>query len=483
MKKTNVLTLTLTIAVMVFGLMACGSGNDRAAKDLAEVLSRPELPFNISAQDQGAAKEGPGHLVTFKDAVFRINPEFIKTVNPQAAQNMSVEGFKDLHVTAKSVVFYYEKKKALEIRRISGFHFSMDEALVTKLVSKDPKGTFNMSVSVDEMEAEGYNLTPFLNKDLKTPKELFAAMMQNGQRQVFKTKGFAFDLKGRNTAAEGENHFSGKASLSDMQISQQVNGQIMQKLYGKPEDISADLFVNALKDNQTLFDVAFALTDLKVEGLTQGQDGEKKFDFIGKKFDLTYKIAPNPEKTAFVLSTTSHIEGMTIDVPQKPEIAKLTQIEKLVTEFNFKPISPALALTYMQFMHSAMNADQSQEEGKQKFEQDMKQQGMAAMGELMQSRPSVHFKVSPLIHPWTTLEGQADLSMAGMTPVGKVLLSVTKASSLVDTVARELNLEKIKLKDLAEFISKYLIIAEDGTGSMTLEMNQDKPGTPIINGK
>lgn len=483
MKKRSVLTLVLTMAVMTFCFTACGSGPDRAAKDLTEVLNRPELPFNIVSQEREAVKEGSGHLVTFKDAVFQINPEFLKTINPQAARKMSAENLKAIQVTAQSILFYYEKEKALEIRRISGLHFSMDESMVKELASNSPKGSFNLTVSVDEMVAEGYNLTPFLNKELKTTRELFAAMMQTSQRQVFRTKGITLEGKGRKTTPEGEEGFSGKATLADIQISQTMNGRIMQMMYGKAEEIHADVFVDALKEDQSILDVAFALSGLKIEGASQGQAGEKKFDFTGSRFDVTYKIAPNQDKTAFVLSTTSLVEGIGITVPEKPEIGKLVNIEKMASEFDFSPISPALAVTYMQFMHSAMNADQSQEEGQKKFEQEMKQQGMAAMGELMQAKPTVHFKISPLIHPWTTIEGQADMSMMGMTPIGKVLLSVTKASTLVETIAGEMNLEKSKLKDLNDFIGKYLIIDEEGTGRMTLEMNQDNPGKPIINGK
>jgi len=483
MKHVKVFTLVMILLIISFSFLACGSKSDKTAKELVQVLSRPELPFNISAKEQTAVKEATGHLVTLTDAHIQINPEFIRAVNPQAEKNMSLESFKDLHMTAKNIVFYYEKEKVLEIRKISGFNVNVNEALMTKLVKKDPKGTFNLTVSVEEMDAEGYNLTAFLSKELKSTKELFAAMMQNSQKQSFNTKGFIVDFNGSKTGDEGDERFSGKATIAGIQILQNMNGQIMHKMYGNSEDIGPELFEKALKENQTLVDVLFDINGLKVEGVTQDKDGENKFDFATNKLNIVYKIVPNEEKSAFVLTTSSNLEGLHINVPKKPEIGKIASVEKLATEFSFSPISPNLAVTYMQIMQGAMNADQSNEEGQKKFQEEMGQKGMAAMGELMQAKPMVHFKVSPLVHAWTTIEGQADMSMEGMTPVGKVLLSVTNAASLVETVARELAPDKKTLDELAEFISKYLILAQDGTGKMTLEMNAQQPGKPIINGK
>lgn len=484
MKHSRVITLALLLLVMAFGFMACGSGSEHAAKELAELLNRPELPFQISAKEKVSAKEGAGHLVRFEDAHIRINPEFIKIVNPQAAKKMPLESLKELHCTAEAVVFYYEKKKVLEIRKISGFSLKIDDALMKKLANEELKGSIQIDFAVEEMEAQGYDLSPFLNTKLKSTGELFAAMILSSAKQTFNTRGVSIGFSGNEGAANSKKGFQGKASIAEIRVNQDLNGQIMQNMYGDSSQIKAELFETALKENQGLLDIRFSLNALSVEGVGV-DEGETKhqFDMVAKKIDLSYKIAPNEEKSAFKLSTSGLVDGFSLNITNKPEIGKIARIEKMATEFDYSPITPGLAVIYMQFMHNAMNLDQSNEEGKKKFEEQMGQQGMAAMGELMQAKPTIHFKLAPLIHPWATVEGQADMSMMGMAPVGKVLLSVTNASSLVETIARELAMDKSKLSDLADLISKYLIVGEDGTGKMTLEMDAARPGQPIINGK
>lgn len=470
-------------------LLICfqGCSRHKEAEELTKILVQEHLPFTLQAESAASEAQDDGQTVTFRKCEFRLNPAFMNVINP-GAEKLFGENLSKIAATADEAVFLYRPGEKLEFISLSGMEFKMDETLFKEL---DPKKEmdFNLGLKVKDVSMQNADFTPFLDKKIKDTKKLFQALLVANSTVQADLKGISTDLSFQwKKNEEKKSHLT--FTVENLNITQSTASEFMASFY----DMGPENWVQkTLKEKTDLFKIEMDLGKVALSARYNSKDiaetepSEKSLDFKTDSMSLSYQLSPTEDQRAFHFTARSSLSGLKLDLPHKPFIRRIVDIESLKSEFSLSPLSGKLVELYLDISRMAMKTSQAgpkDEKAQQEMARQMMPQIMALSGEFFSSKPMLSFSIDPLQHPWTTLRGNASFSLPTVQgPVGKAELSVSQVQSLLENLVTAMAMPPEQAKGFSDSLLRYLVLDEEGTGHLSFEMKEDAPGKGLINGK
>jgi len=473
--------------VTLFLICFQGCSKNKKAEELQNILAQNHLPFTMQAGSAASEVRDNGQTVTFRNCEFKFNPAFMNVINP-GAEKLFGESLGQIVATADEAVFFYRPGEQLEFISLSGMEFKMDESLFKKL---DPQEAMDLDlvVKVKSVSMQDADFTPFLDKNLTDMKKLFQALLVANSAFQSDLQGistdFDFQLKKNEKKSS---HFT--FTVEDLKITQSTASEFMASFY----DMGPENWVQkTLEEKSDLFKIEMDLEKVVLSAKYNSKDSaeaepsEKRFDFKTEAISLSYQLSPTEDQSAFHFTARSSLSGLKLDLPHKPFISRIVDIESLKSEFSLSPLSGKLVELYLDIGRIAMKTNQAgpkDEKAQQEMAQQMMPKIMAISGEFFHSKPVLTYSIDPLKHPWTTIRGNASFSLpSALGPVGKAAFSVSQVKSLLENLVEATAMAPEQAKGFTDFIMQYLLIDEEGTGHLTFEMTEEAPGKGLINGK
>ena len=480
MKTKKLLLSALMVCLLCIAFSAC---KKKPADELLQILSRPHLPFSLTAESVQTLPEKDGQLIAFQNGTMRINPEFLEAINP---------GIKDItDALAQSLVFpiaeiqfLYIPGKKLELKKIRGLTFSLNAAQLASTHQKIP-APFDLRMDIPLVTFSSSDLTPFIDRGITDSQSLFLALLSTHSQYQSSLEHFKIEMRFSATkTANAVNRFVLEAQ--SMTFNQMTAPEFIASFTRSQKE---NWITRALEDNQDIINLSMAMKNLSLKGfISQGkmtdpnQKSAETFAFKTESLSFAYKLAPNMEKTAFHLSTDTHVSGLRLELAAKPALGKIIDFPLINMDFSLSPISGRLITLYLDMNRRAMEINRLEDEARQQALATILPRIMAIRDEFMRSRPQLHFTLDPLKHPWTELRGRAHFSLPSPKgPVGFAEMTVTRAEELLQNLVTQLEMNREDAAAFYRFIETFLVLDAEGMARMRMDMKEEAPGKPVFN--
>jgi len=197
---------------------------------------------------------------------------------------------------------------------------------------------------------------------------------------------------------------------------------------------------------------------------------------------FAYYLKPNMEKTAFNFGSACDLKSLSLNIPGKKEIEQMGSIHEMGMKFAVENISAEFGKAYFDLIKTSM--EMSHAEDKEQFEQQQAAMGIQLMGAFMQSKPVIKVSLSPFKHYFGEMSAVAQFQFPGaMTPEGKAEVKVMKVNDILSKLKEENILKPEAAAGMEQTIAQFLVIDDNGDGSLTFETKADQPGKYFVNGK
>ena len=484
--KNKSFTILLIMGIVSLFLITANCGkseqktDNKAAMDAAnqvlEALNK--IPFGVTTTvdpaNISAEAKGDRFLVTFK------NPAV--TFDTSAYKSFSFgDQFKEMKIPMsfeELTYLYGPKDNYLEIVSATGFTFEMDMSKMIKL----PEGTeelpadFTMKLKMEmgKMTFKGYNISAMLKYQGQDLLELLALFLKDNQSLESSVENFKYDIgfttkdkKNMSILMEAEKIEGIQKSISDLIL----------LLYKK--DAESPDFNKALEEGNPIFDLSAKCTNLKISVKEEGN--ELGGGSLGN-ISFAYYLKPNDEKTAFNFGSVCDLKNLSLNIPGKKEIEQMGNIQEMGMKFALENISSEFGKAYFDLIKKSMEMRHSAD--KEQLQQQQAAMGMQIMGAFMQSKPVIKVSLSPFKHHFGELSAVAQFQVIGMmAPVGKAEVKVMKVNDILSKLKEENILPPEAAAGMEQTIKQFLIIDDNGDGSLTFETKADQPGKYFVNGK
>lgn len=337
MKARNFFSFLWMLTMLLICFQGCS--RHKEAEELTKILVQEHLPFTLQAESAASEAQDDGQTVTFRKCEFRLNPAFMNVINP-GAEKLFGENLSKIAATADEAVFLYRPGEKLEFISLSGMEFKMDETLFKEL---DPKKEmdFNLGLKVKDVSMQNADFTPFLDKKIKDTKKLFQALLVANSTVQADLKGISTDLSFQwKKNEEKKSHLT--FTVENLNITQSTASEFMASFY----DMGPENWVQkTLKEKTDLFKIEMDLGKVALSARYNSKDiaetepSEKSLDFKTDSMSLSYQLSPTEDQRAFHFTARSSLSGLKLDLPHKPFIRRIVDIESLKSEFSLSPLS------------------------------------------------------------------------------------------------------------------------------------------------
>lgn len=486
--KKNLYTTILILGIFFLFLTAvnCGEAGEKvdskaamdAAKQLLDALNKNPLGITTAVEpgNMSAVAKGDRFLVTFKKPVVNFNTSAYKAFNfgDQIKEMEIPMPFEEL------VYLYGPKENYLEAVSATGFVFDMDMSKMVKLPEGEGKKklpedfTMKLKLEIGKMTFKGYNISAMLSYKGQDLMEMLALFLKDNPSLESSAENFKYHI---GFTTEEKKEMSILMEVEKIEGVQKAISDLLLALYKKDEE-SPD-FNKALQDGKPIFDLSATLKKLNI---SVKQDGNVLGGGSLENTSFSYFLKPNDDKTAFDYGSTWNLKNLALNIPGKKEIELFGKIIDMDMKFALENISADFGKAYFDLIKKSMVMRHGAD--KEKMEQQQAAMGMQLMGTFMQSKPIIKLSLSPFKHHFGELTADANFQFAGMmAPVGKGEVKILKINDIIAKMKEEKMLSPEMVAGIEQTIKQFIVVDDNGDGSLVFEVKADQPGKYFLNGK
>jgi len=382
-------------------------------------------------------------------------------------------------VKIKEIVFKYDPdEKYLELVSISELHLDwhLTGFLSTALQAKDKQGLQGMAIkiSIGKAAFKNHDIRPLLDAKTKDLMELVGEFLEKSQTPESTAEQIAYELS---FLSKEQKKISILLDIEKMQTRQNALSNVFISLYKKGRE---------LPDVSKVLKQGKALLDLEMSSSLAKLSVKENENLLGSgtvdHTSFSYFIKPDESNSFFIYGFTWDIENLKLSVPNNKEIEWAGNIEQMGMKFSLENLSAPFIKSYFDLVKK--NYEMSAALDKEKLQQQMTM-GLTIAGEFMKSKPVIKFSISPFKHHLGELQVEVNFQFLNLMalPVGKAVVHIPKINEILAKLAVEKSLSAKTREGLLKLIKQYVLVDENGNGTVTFETRQDQPGTFFLNGK
>jgi hypothetical protein len=152
-------------------------------------------------------------------------------------------------------------------------------------------------------------------------------------------------------------------------------------------------------------------------------------------------------------------------------------------KFSLENLSAPFVKSY--FDLAKKNYEMSTAMDKEKLQQQKMTMGLTIASEFIKSKPAIKFSISPFKHHFGELQVELNFQFLNLMapPVGKAVVHIPGINGILAKITGEKLLSPKTQEGLLKLTKQYVLIDENGNGTITFETRPDQPGTFFLNGK
>jgi hypothetical protein len=255
----------------------------------------------------------------------------------------------------------------------------------------------------------------------------------------------------------------------------------------------SDIFISLYKKGRELPDVSKALMqgkallDLEMNSsvvkLSVKENENVKGSGTVDHTSFSYFFKPDETNSFFIYGFTWDMKNLKLSVPSNKEIELAGNIHQWGMKFSLENLTAPFVKSYFDLVKK--NYEMSAAGDKEKLRQQQMTMGLTIASEFMKSKPAIKFSISPFKHYFGELEAKLNFQFLNLMapPVGKAVVNIPEIDEILNKIAGEKSLSQKTREGLLKLAKKYVLVDENGNGTITFETRQDQPGTFFLNGK
>jgi hypothetical protein len=484
MKRNISLTMKMVFvssALLLLLISNCGKPRETGVADIEIAQKLVQMLNEVPGL---TIKSGPGnmivepleknrYLITLKDAAisFYISEEYIIGIPIKDTK---------IPVKIKEVVFLYGPgEKYLELVSLRELFLGWDFPGFIKTAgkAKDKPGLPGMAIKISMGKAafKNYDISPWLDTKTKDLMELVGEFLEKNQSPETVVEHITYEI--------------GFLSKEQEKISILLD---IEKIESH-QDALSDIFISLYRKGRELPDVSKVLTqgkallDLDMSSSLVKLSVKENENLVGSgtvdNISFSYFLKPDKNNSFFTSSFTWDIKNLKVSVPGNKEIELAGNIAQWGMKFSLENLTAPFVKSYLDLVKK--NYEMSAAMDKEKLRQQQMMMGLTIAGEFMKSKPVIKFSISPFKHHFGELEAEFNFQFLNLMapPKGKAVVNIPKIKEILDKIAGEKSLSHKTREGLLKIAKKYVLVDENGDGTITFESRPDQPGTFFLNGK
>jgi hypothetical protein len=457
----------------------CGKTRETVKTDVeiaAELVQKLNQVPGLSIKSETAnmivePSEKNRYLITLKDPVMDFDISKFNLDIPIKNPKIPVK-------LKEAVYLYGPEEKYLGLISVKEFFLELDitDFIKTTDYAEDKSGLQEMAIKISMEKAafKNYDISPLLDTKSKDLMELAAEFLEKNQSHEAVAEHITYDLgflskehKKISILLDIEKVESRQKALSDIFISIYKKGQEL-------PDVS-----KALAKGKALFDLEMNNSSVK---LSVKENGIMLGGGTTDHMSFSYFLKPDETNSFFIYGFAWDMKNLKLSVPNNKEIQLAGNILQWGMKFSLENLTAPFVKSYLDLVKK--NYEMAATLDKEKLRQQQMTMGLAIAGEFMKSKPVIKFSISPFKHYFGELEAKLNFQFFNlMAPVGKAVVNIPAINEILTKIAAEKLLSQKTREGLLKLAKQYVLVDENGNGSITFETSQDQPGTFFLNGK
>ena len=467
----------ILVCGLFLGLTACSpSGGKLSTADVQVLLQRlnsSPLGLTVTADDTAVTTEllrgeSGRFLIRLDHPRVSFNTGLLRELDDSIPLLEFPMGMEEL------VLVYGPEDDYCALRSAAGLTVTLDESVFDQVAqAAEAEGEelqqVSMTYRIGKIESNDYDMSLLLNPEEQDIQEIFVGLLSaNATIQAamtdFQLEVLIKDEEGRlNVAVD---HASSRASvhpdLMTLFLSSGETGSIVSSLFSQKDPF---------------FEIDYQMDGIELSLSTPEED--VKFHLEG--IDINNSALPTADGSTFRFGFGWDVRGMSSEGIKEKDTAALTQAKRLNLEFSVDGLPSGFLEAYLKLLKAVQSfgaeRDPSELEG-------LQTQAMGLTGHIMQAKPIIKLKVSPLDHAYGRLEADASFQIVGMRPpVGRAAVTISDIEGLREALERDQILPAERLGAFMEWLGKLFEVDESGRGTLTFEIKEEDPSHFYLNGK
>ena len=482
MKRNISQILLLSSLAFVLIISGCGkpgkpgTSASNIAEGLIQELNSIPLGLNVQVEPSNLVVEPSGsgrYLVTFKDLNITIDTSAYKELNIHLP-------FKNtrIPIKIKEVVFKYgPEERYLELVSIKGMSFDWDFSEMVKLAGKtgEKPGLTGMGIKVSLGNAtfKNYDISPLLAAKAKTLIQLMSGFLGKIKTVESVVNHISYEFR----FVKQQKTWSIRVEAEKIQSHQAVLPDLFISLYHK-EGQAVDL-ARVLKEGTDILNLGMDCSGLTV---SLKEDERELGGGTLAKLALSYFLKPDQTHSYFIYGFGWNMKNLTLSIPGLAAIERAGHIKEWGLKFSLENLSAAFIQAYFDLIKKSMAMSGTMD--KEALHQQQMMMGMTIASEFMKSKPLIKCSIAPFKHDFGELAAEINFQFFNLMtpPVGKAVVKFPHINEMLARI-KEQNLLPLKIQEtLGQLVKKYVVVDEEGNGTLLFETRADQPGKFFLNG-
>ncbi len=329
----------------------------------------------------------------------------------------------------------------------------------------------SLSFNYGNIAFENYDLSPMLDTKNQSFIELLPQLLAANQPISVSVDDINFEFN--MVLAEGK--YMMTSSLKNAKSLMMLAPEALTAFIKQEE--SGSVFSQLLEDGSSPLEIKYDLENLEI--LLRMPKGH--IDVGLENLDFAEYIKPTSEKNAFRFGFDLNIGGLNITGLEKKEVEIFAGLIKMNLNFSIDGLSPEFFQAYMDIIKTAQSLRSSKDPA---LQQQMSMKGLALVGILMQSKPSISLSISPLEHRLGKIEADGKFQFTRMgPPVGKAKAKIFDVEGIGQKLKEEQLFSPEEIGLVLAKIKEIFEIDQNGDGILTFEIKEEDMANFYLNGK
>ena len=471
--------LTVIAAGLALLLSNCGPAVEEPTRadiqSVLEKISGSALGFRIETADAdiGIAPLSGGRgdfEITLNNPSLSIGEKIFRQLD------LPVRDFK-LPVAFQELVLSYRPSDArLRVLSAREMSYTLDMA---DFIQAEESGEEGETVSmvpemriryrIGSMRMENLDITPLLDEEERTVLEELIGLLGANPAWTGSIGDMRVDIEADNDDLKRLT-WTADAAESRLAAHPELLKTVLQP------DESATSLEQLLEKGQSLWDMKAGLKNMRMSLETAKESIEVELGNL----DIAYFLDPAENNASYKFGFNWDVGGFFLTGLKQKAVEKMAGLERLNIGFSMDGLSPTFLRSYFGMLQTARKAGMAQDDAAR---QEMGMQGLALVGSLAQSKPTISLSVRPFEHRIGKMEAEGNFRFIRMgPPIGKGTVRIFN----LEEVGKALAAEKIIPEDkVADIMTKLegLFQREGRDGVLTFEIKQDDTKHFYLNGR
>ena len=200
------------------------------------------------------------------------------------------------------------------------------------------------------------------------------------------------------------------------------------------------------------------------------------------KLALSYFLKPDQTHSFFNFGFGWKMDHLRVSVPANAWVEQAGAIKEWGFKFSLENLNAAFVQAYFDLIKKSMVLSATMD--KEAVRQQQMMMGMAIAGEFMKSKPVIKCSISPFKHEFGELEAEINFQFQNLMtpPVGRAVVKIPHFKEMLAGIKEKKLLPLNTLETLLSSVKKYVVVDEEGNGTIQFETRADKPGKFFLNG-